>query len=65
MSSHATHANNLFACNEKIAHVMPCGTACSMTSCVHYTACACRQKQSTVYIRGAPGITYGHAIRSS
>ena len=30
---------NLFACNENIAHVMPCGTACAMMSCAHRVTC--------------------------
>ena len=55
---------NLFVCNENIAHVMPRGTACAMTSCTHCVAYASRQA-ATLCIRGAPGITYGCTIRTS
>ena len=62
---HVQHAQNmgpiLFACNENIAHVMPCVTACAVTSCMHRTARACRQA-ATLIIHGAPGNTYGCAI---
>ena len=34
---------NLFACNENSAYVMPCVTACAVTSCAHHAAHACRQ----------------------
>ena len=34
---------NLFACNEKIAHVMPRDTAHAVMSCAHHTACVHRQ----------------------
>ena len=44
---HAQHMQNvgpiLFAHNDNIAHVMPCGTSHAMTSYMHCTACACRQ----------------------
>ena len=29
---------NIFACNENTAYVMPCVTACAVTSCVHRMA---------------------------
>ena len=65
---HAQHVQNvgpsLFARNENIAHIMPCGTARAMTSCAHCMACACR-KPATLYICGMPRITYGHAICAS
>ena len=34
---------NLFACNENIAYIMPCATACVLTSCMHHAVHACRQ----------------------
>ena len=51
---------NLFARNENIAHVMPRGAACAMTSCVHHAV----RTPATLCIRGAPGITYGCAVRT-
>ena len=54
---------NLFARNENIAHAMPHGTACAMTSCVH-RAHAHTGKPATLCICGMPGITYGRAIRA-
>ena len=65
---HMQHAQNmgpnLFTCNVNIAHVMPCGTACAMTSCAHRVAHARRQAR-TLCIHGMPGITYGRAIHAS
>ena len=64
---HMQHARNmgpiLFTCNENIAHVMPHVTACAVMSCgiaqrVH------TGKPATLIIRGAPGITYKHAVRT-
>ena len=58
---HVQHAQNmgpnLFARNENIAYVMPGGTTCAVTSyaCVHIG------EPASLCIRGAPGITYGHA----
>ena len=46
----------LFARNENIAHVMPCVTACAVTSCTQ------AGKPATLCICGAPGTTYGHAV---
>ena len=47
---HTQHVRNLgpslFAHNENIAHVMPCGTAHAVMSC---TAHACRQAGHTMY----------------
>ena len=40
---------NLFMHNENIAHVMPHGTACAMTSCAHHVVCACRQASHPMY----------------
>ena len=68
---HMQHAQNmgpiLFARNENIAHVMPCVTARAVMSCAHCAAHARRQagKPAALIIRGAPGITYGCAIRAS
>ena len=52
---------NLFAHNENITYIMPRGTACAVTSCVHRAARACRQAGHP----GVPGITYGCAVRAS
>ena len=41
---------NLFVQNENIAHVMPCGTAQAMTSCMHHTAHARRQASHPMYM---------------
>ena len=49
---------NLFMHNENIAYVMPCVTACAVTSCTHRMVCA-RRQAGHLCIRGAPGITYG------
>ena len=50
---HTQHAQNvgpnLFASNENIVHVMPCGTACAMTSCAHWAVCTCRQASQPMY----------------
>ena len=50
---HAQHAQNLgpnlFVHNEKSAYVMPCVTACAVTSCTHHTARACRQASHPMY----------------
>ena len=58
---HVQHMRNvgsiLFVCNENIAHVMP--TAHVMMSCTH------AGKPATLCICGAPGITYGRAVRAS
>ena len=51
----------LFAHNENIAHVMPRVTSRAVTSCAHRAARAHRQAGCP----GAPGITYGRAIRAS
>ena len=51
----------LFAHNENIAHVMSRVTARAVTSCVHRAT----GKPAALIIRGAPGNTYGRAIRSS
>ena len=67
MSSCATCTKcgpNLFTCNENIAHVMPCGITCAMMSCANRAAYACRQA-GPLCIHGMPGITYGHAVRTS
>ena len=44
---HAQHAQNmgpnLFMHNENSAYIMPCVTACAVTSCTHCMAHACRQ----------------------
>ena len=44
---HVQHAQNvgpdLFTCNENSAYIMPCVTACAVTSCVHCMVHACRQ----------------------
>ena len=54
----------LFARNENIAHVMPHVTAHAVTSCAiarhMHTG-----KPATLIICGMPGITYGHAVRTS
>ena len=54
---------NLFVRNENIAHVMPCGTAYAMTSCI--VQCVHAGKPATLCICGMPGITYGCAIHAS
>ena len=41
---------NLFMCNENIAYIMPCGTACAVTSCVHRAAHARRQAGHPMYM---------------
>ena len=41
---------NLFAHNENIAHVMPRGTACAMTSCAHRAVHAHRQAGHPMYM---------------
>ena len=41
---------NLFAHNENIAYVMPCGTACAVTSCAHCVAHAHRQAGHPMYM---------------
>ena len=51
----------LFMRNENIAHVMPHVTACAVMSCAHHTHAG---KLATLIIHGAPGITYGHAVRA-
>ena len=65
---HMQHARNmgpnLFRRNENIAYVMPHGTACALTSCGimgHMNT----GKPATLCICGVPGITYGHAVRTS
>ena len=40
----------LFARNENIAHVMPCVTACAVTSCAHCAARAHRQVSHPNYM---------------
>ena len=61
---HMQHVRNmgpiLFMHNENIAHVKPCVTTHAMTSCARVHA----GKPATLIIHGAPGITYGHAIRA-
>ena len=47
----------LFAHDENIANVMPCGTACAMTSCAHRAAHA-RRHASHPNKYGMPEITY-------
>ena len=60
---HAQHTQNvgpiLLARNENIAHIMPCVTACAVMSCMH------AGKPAALIIHGAPGFTYGRAIRTS
>ena len=51
--------------NENIAHVMPCVTACAVTSCAHRADGAHVGKPVALIIRGTPEITYGHAIHAS
>ena len=41
---------NLFARNENIAYVMPCGTAHAVTSCVHRAARTRRQADHPNYM---------------
>ena len=53
----------LFAHNENIAHVMPRVTARAVMSCAHRVTRA--GKPAALIIRGAPEITYGHAVRAS
>ena len=53
----------LFMHNENIALVMPCVTACAVTSCAHRTAHAHRQAGRPNYTW--QGFTYGHAIHAS
>ena len=64
---HVQHMQNvgpiLFTRNENIAHVMPHVTAHAVTSCTHRTAHTA--KPATLIIHGAPGNTYGHAVRAS
>ena len=40
---------NLFVCNENSAYVMPCVTACAVTSCTHCVAYARRQAGHPMY----------------
>ena len=44
---HVQHMQNvgpiLFVHNENIAHIIPCVTACAVTSCAHRATHACRQ----------------------
>ena len=54
----------LFARNENIAHVMPRVTACAVTSCA-IARHAHVGKPAVLIIRGAPEITYGHAVHAS
>ena len=62
---HAPHAPNvgpiLFTRNENIAHVMP-RVIRAVTSCMHR---AHTGKPAALIIRGAPGVTYGHAVHAS
>ena len=59
---HAQHTRNVWPIlrNENIAHVMPCVTACAVTSCMHHTG-----KPAALIIRGTPGFTYGWAVHAS
>ena len=47
---------NLFACNQNSAFIMPHVTTHAVMSCMHH-ASLCK--------RGAPEITYGHAVHAS
>ena len=51
----------LFMHNENIAHIMPCVTACSVTSYAHHMRMHAGNL-ATLIIHGMPGTTYGHAI---
>ena len=66
---HAQHAQNmgpnLFTHNENSAHVMPCVTACAMTSCTHRQSAHMQSSRPPLCKRGMPEIAYGHAIRAS
>ena len=50
---HAQHTQDvgpiLFACNENSAYVMPCITACAVTSCTHSAAHTSRQAGHPMY----------------
>ena len=65
---HVQHARNvgpiLFMHNENIAHIMPRVTAHAVMSCAHCAAMH-TSKPTALIIRGAPGITYGCAVRAS
>ena len=64
---HMQHAPNvgpiLFALNENIAHIVPRVTTRAVMSCTHRVAGVPRQA-SHLIICGAPGITYGCAVRA-
>ena len=60
---HIQHVQNvgpiLFTRIENIAHVMPCVTACAVTSCAQ------TGKPAALIIYGTPRITYGRAVHAS